>query len=176
VVAIAPILLYVGMLIGAQAFQSTPSSHAPAIMIGLVPHLAAWAKVLIDGALGAAGTNAATVGASAMATQGVLYDGLALLGNGAILSGLVLAAITVFTIERRFISAAAFALAGSVLTYFGFMHGAAVGIGDGFGVTPEVALAYLLVSGFLAGCHYLAVSTTGRVEEPAPAIAMESQP
>ena len=31
VVAISPILLYIGMLIGAQAFQETPRSHAPAI-------------------------------------------------------------------------------------------------------------------------------------------------
>ena len=29
VVAIVPILLYIGMLIGAQAFQTTPTSHAP---------------------------------------------------------------------------------------------------------------------------------------------------
>ena len=29
VVAISPILLYIGMLIGAQAFQSTPTAHAP---------------------------------------------------------------------------------------------------------------------------------------------------
>src|SRR6187402_2410329 len=62
VVAISPILLYIGMLIGAQAFQETPKSHAPAIVLALAPHLAAWAKVQIDGALAAAGTNAATVG------------------------------------------------------------------------------------------------------------------
>jgi AGZA family xanthine/uracil permease-like MFS transporter len=36
-----------------------------------------------------------------MATNGVLYEGLAILGNGAILTGLVLAAIGVFVIERR---------------------------------------------------------------------------
>ena len=41
VVAISPILLYIGMLIGAQAFQETPKSHAPAIILALVPHLAA---------------------------------------------------------------------------------------------------------------------------------------
>ena len=52
-------------------------------------------------------------------------------------------------IERKFINAAAFSLAGAVLTYFGFMHGDAIGIGGGFGVTPSVALAYLIVAGFL---------------------------
>ena len=69
VVAISPILLYIGMLIGAQAFQTTPAKHAPAIVLALTPHLAAWAKTLIDGALGAAGTNAAAVGFDKLATQ-----------------------------------------------------------------------------------------------------------
>ena len=52
VVAISPILLYIGMLIGAQAFQTTPVKHAPAIVLALTPHLAAWAKLQIDTMLG----------------------------------------------------------------------------------------------------------------------------
>lgn len=172
VVAISPILLYIGMLIGAQAFQTTPSSHAPAIVFALTPHLAAWAKVLIDGALGAAGTSAAAVGFDKLAGMGVLYEGLTVLGNGAILSGLVLAAIAVFVIERRFESAAAFALAGAVLTYFGFMHGPAVGIGaNGLGVTPSVALAYAVVAGFLFACARMPMLKTEppAVPDPQPA-------
>ena len=62
VVAISPILLYIGMLIGSQAFQESPKSHAPAIVLALTPHLAAWGKLMIDNALGAAGTNAHKVG------------------------------------------------------------------------------------------------------------------
>ena len=39
----------------------------------------------------------------------------------------------------------------AVLTYFGFMHGEAVGVGGGLGVTPSVALAYAVVAaGFYA--------------------------
>ena len=78
--------------------------------------------------------------------QGVLYHGLDVMGGGSILTGLVLGAIGVFVIERDFLKASAFALSGAVLTYFGFMHGEAVGIGGGLGVTPGVALAYALVS------------------------------
>src|SRR5260221_8478826 len=55
-VAILPILLYIAMLIGSQAFQETPNAHAPAIILSLVPHLANWAVTLINGALAAAGT------------------------------------------------------------------------------------------------------------------------
>jgi AGZA family xanthine/uracil permease-like MFS transporter len=161
VVAIAPILLYIGMLIGAQAFQTTPMSHAPAIVLGLVPHLAAWAKTLIDGALGAANVEVTPELIEGMAEGGVLYEGLAVLGNGAILTGLVLAAIGVFIIERKLDLAAAFAGAGAVLTFFGFMHGDAVGIA----VSPLLAVAYAVLGGFL---YALARLEAGREGAGAP--------
>jgi len=148
VVAISPILLYIGMLIGAQAFQETPKAHAPAIMLALVPQVAAWGKLMIDNALGAAGTNAATVGIDKLAGTGVLYHGLEVLGGGAILGSLILAGITACIIDRNFARAAGFAGAGSVLTFFGFMHGEAIGIGQ----SPAVAVAYLAVAGLLYGC------------------------
>jgi adenine/guanine/hypoxanthine permease len=150
-VAISPILLYIGMLIGAQAFQTTPQSHAPAIVLALMPHLAAWAKTLMDGALTAAGTSASAIGLDHLAGVGVLYHGLGVLGGGSILTGLVLGAIGVFIVEREFAKAAAFAAAGAVLSYFGFMHGEAVGLGGGLGVSPGPALAYAIVAvGLLA--------------------------
>src|SRR6188768_3320710 len=96
VVAISPILLYIGMLIGAQAFQESPKSHAPAIVLSLTPHLAAWGKLQIDNALGAAGTNAHAVGLDKLGQVGVLYEGLSLMGGGSILGGLVLGAIGSF--------------------------------------------------------------------------------
>jgi len=153
VVAISPILLYIGMLIGAQAFQTTPATHAPAIVLALTPHLAAWCKTLMDGALGAAGTNAAAVGMDKLGQMGVLYHGLEVLGGGAILTGLVLGAIGVFVIEKKFDAAAAFAAAGAVLTFFGFMHGESVGLA----VTPSVAVAYAIVAGFLFALSRLPV-------------------
>jgi AGZA family xanthine/uracil permease-like MFS transporter len=160
VVAISPILLYIGMLIGAQAFQATPMKHAPAIILGLVPHLAAWAKVLIDGALGAAKVEITPELVSSMAVNGVLYEGLSALGNGAILTGLVLAAIGVFVIERKMRMAAAFAAVGAVMAFFGFMHGPAVG----FAVSPMIAAAYGVVAVFLHGCSVLATDADESVE------------
>jgi AGZA family xanthine/uracil permease-like MFS transporter len=160
VVAISPILLYIGMLIGAQAFQTTPVKHAPAVVLALTPHLAAWAKLQIDTMLGSTlnaaqavgGLAADKVGAvktaaiAALPQQGVLYHGLEVMGGGSILAGLILGAVGVFVIERDFMKASAFAFAGAVMTYFGFMHGEAVGIGGGLGVTPAVALAYAVMA------------------------------
>ncbi|MBS0638622.1 MAG: regulator, partial [Proteobacteria bacterium] len=73
VVAILPILLYIGMLIGSQAFQESPHRHAPAVVLAILPQLAAWGKTQIDNALGAAGTSAAQVGSGNLSQVGVLY-------------------------------------------------------------------------------------------------------
>jgi AGZA family xanthine/uracil permease-like MFS transporter len=165
VVAISPILLYIGMLIGAQAFQETPKQHAPAVVLALVPHLAAWSKTLMDGALSAAGTNAHAVGMEKLGQVGVLYQGLEVLGGGAILTGLIFAAIAAFIINKDFLAASAFAAVGALLTFFGFMHGEAVGIA----VTPSVALAYGTVAVFL---YVLARQPQGLAAEvPGPALA-----
>jgi AGZA family xanthine/uracil permease-like MFS transporter len=156
VVAISPILLYIGMLMTAQAFQTTPLKHAPAIALAFTPHLAAWAKLLIDTMLNSTMNAAATVGGlsadkaaavkaaaiAALPQQGVLYKGLEVMGGGSILGGLVLGAIGVFVIERDYVKASAFALSGAVLTFFGFMHGEQVGLN----VTPSVALSYAVVA------------------------------
>jgi AGZA family xanthine/uracil permease-like MFS transporter len=158
VVAISPILLYIGMLIGAQAFQTTPHTHGPAIVLSLTPHLAGWCKTLMDGALTAAGTSAAAIGLNKLMGVGVLYAGLQVLGGGSILTGLVLGAIGALVIDKKFFEAACFGLAGAVLTFFGFMHGESVGIA----VTPTVAAAYLVVALFLFGLSRVPVSALDR--------------
>jgi AGZA family xanthine/uracil permease-like MFS transporter len=167
VVAISPILLYIGMLIGSQAFQETPKSHAPAVVLAIIPNVAAWGKTQIDNALGAAGTNAAAVGIDKLGENGVLYHGLSLLGGGAILGGLIMGAMAALIIDRQFNKAAGFAVAGAVLTFFGFMHGEAVG----FNQTPMVAIAYLGVAAVLFGAAYgekgkVAVPMTPEHKEP----------
>jgi AGZA family xanthine/uracil permease-like MFS transporter len=151
VVAISPILLYIGMLIGSQAFQESPKRHAPAIVVALVPSLAAWGKLQIDNALGSvSGIHQITPDMiAAMQQTGVLYHGLSILGGGSILAGVVLGAMTTYIIDRKFLFAAGFAAAGAVLTFFGLMHGEAVG----FGQTPTVVVAYVMVAGVLLGCY-----------------------
>jgi AGZA family xanthine/uracil permease-like MFS transporter len=160
VVAISPILLYIGMLIGAQAFQENPKNHAPAIILALVPHVAAWGKLQIDNSLAAAGTNAAAVGFDKLLDANVLYRGLEVLGGGAILAGLVLGAIGVFIIDRQFMRAALFALAGAILAFFGFIHGEKIG----FGQSPMVALSYLAVAVVLVACSKFSLPVPGGVK------------
>ena len=79
---------------------------------------------------------------------------LAILGGGSILAGVVLGAITTYIVDRQFMKAAGFACAGGVLTFFGLMHGEAIGINQ----TPTVALSYLLVGGVLVACAKFATA------------------
>ena len=150
IVAILPILLYIGMLIGSQAFQESPHRHAPAIVLALIPQVAAGGKTQIDNALGAAGTPVSALGLEKLANVGVLYKGLETLGGGATLVGIVLSATTVYVIDQHFRKAAAFALAGAVLSFFGFMHGEGIGIA----ISPEVTAAYVAVAAILLACSY----------------------
>ena len=78
---------------------------------------------MVHDALLAAGTSVEKVGADALANGGVLYGGLATLGAGSVLVGMVLGTIAVFVIDRRFIHAAAACGVGGVLTLVGLIHG-----------------------------------------------------
>ena len=139
-VAILPILLYIGLVIGAQAFQASPQSHAPAVVLAIIPNVAAWGQLQVDSALNAARTSAAQVGAGKLAGSGLVYHGMELLGGGAVLAGLVLGALAAFIIDRRLKEAGLWAFAGAVLAFFGFIHGSQLG----WAVSPQVALGYAL--------------------------------
>jgi AGZA family xanthine/uracil permease-like MFS transporter len=161
VVAISPILLYIAMLIGAQAFQETPKRHAPAVILALAPTIAAWGKIQIDNSLAAAGTSAHALGIDKLGQTGILYHGLDVLGGGCILGGVILGATAAFITDRKFMNAAAFAAAGGVLTFFGLMHGEAIGIGQ----SPVVALSYAAVALVLVGCSKFATVSAAPLDE-----------
>jgi adenine/guanine/hypoxanthine permease len=163
--AIVPVLLYIGLVIGAQAFSAVPRAHYAAVVVAMVPNIASWGSGQVDNALSAAGTSASKVGETALANAGVHYDGLHALGNGATLAGMVLGGIAVFLIDRRFYYAAAFCVVGALLSVVGLIHGDKVHIfTDG-----KIALGYLL-----AGATCLAVQLLGVPErEPDPADPMD---
>jgi len=108
-------------------------------VLAILPTIAAWVQTLIDGALGAAGTSAEQVGMAELGATGVVYHGMALLGGGAVLAGLILGPVAALVIDRKFDWAARFASAGAVLVFF---HGTSLGIGN----SVPVALGYLIVA------------------------------
>ncbi|EHB47687.1 xanthine/uracil/vitamin C permease [Mycolicibacterium rhodesiae JS60] len=137
--AIVPILLYIGLLIGAQAFQAVPRLHAVAVVAALLPNLAQWASGLIDSALNAAGTSATKVGMEALGGAGVVYDGLQTLGEGAILVGLLLGTMVTFILEKKFRYAALASVVAAALSFIGLIHAPEIA----WAANPQVALGYL---------------------------------
>ena len=145
--AIVPILLYIGLLIGAQAFRAVPRIQAAAVVAALLPNIASWGVGQIDNALAAAGTTAAQVGETALSNAGLIYGGLKTLGEGAVLAGMVLGAIVAFLLERRFWASAAAAGVGAVLSFIGLIHAPQVG----WAAAPGVALGYAMLALVLVG-------------------------
>jgi adenine/guanine/hypoxanthine permease len=149
-VAILPILLYIGLVIGAQAFQASPARHAPAIVLALLPNIANWGQGQVETALATAGTNLTPELQAKLSDSGaIIYHGMVRFGGGATLAGLMLGAIAVFIIERDFRNATIFALAAALLSSVGLIHGAAVG----FPVNLDIAAGYVLmaaITGYLA--------------------------
>ena len=115
---------------------------------------------MIDNSLGAAGTNAHALGFDKLGQVGVLYHGLEVMGGGSILGGLMLGAIASFVIDRAFSKAAAFAAVAAAMTFFGFMHGEAIGINQ----AQLMTIAYLGAAGLLFGCAKFATVTAPQEE------------
>jgi adenine/guanine/hypoxanthine permease len=159
--------LFIGLVIGAQAFQASPARHAPAVVLAIIPNIAAWGQTQVDGALAAAGTSAAQQGYDKLMSTGVVYHGMELVGGGAVLAGLILGAVAAFIINRQFRWAAGYALAGAVLAFFGFIHGTQLEVA----ASPLVALGYAL----MAGICFLVAWQQETVEGTRPAPVLDEQ-
>lgn len=173
--AIVPILLYIGLLIGAQAFQETPKRHAIAVVMAIIPNIASWATGLMNNALAAAGTTASAVGEDALANAGLVYHGTALLGGGAILAGLVLGSITAFIIDKNFFAAAAYSAIGALLGFIGLIHAEQVG----WNVGGQIALGYLFAAIVLVVFGLVMRGRSGdgvRADEPVAADLVGAEP
>jgi len=145
------ILLYIGIIIVAQAFQETPRAHAPAVALGIVPALAGWALLMIETGLRAAGTSLSQVGLAKFNQESVAIHGVISLERGFIFTSMILSAIGVALIERKFAHAAAWSMAAALLSAFGIIHAYELGPRGitsrfGFMAAPEFLIAYLLVA------------------------------
>lgn len=133
------IVLWIGIVIGSQAFEATPTRHAPAVVIGLLPALAGWGVLLIQSTFNYVDpilTKAIEGTAAASQTQNLWLslvppnqpifpyplEGLLSLSQGFLLSSMVWAAIATFVIDRDFKKAILASLTGVFLSATGFIH------------------------------------------------------
>src|SRR4051794_23761507 len=121
------IVLWIGMMIVAQAFQATPKEHAPAVVVGLLPGIGAWGALMAKSGLHAAGLGAsgrpfsdALIGEFLKSDTWI--QGAFAIEQGFLFTAMLLSAAVVGVIERRWIVAAAWCACAALLSATGLMH------------------------------------------------------
>ena len=165
------ILVWISVIITAQAFQETPKAHALAVAVGLIPALATWALLLIETSVRAAGS---TLFATAPKFGADLYlSGAIALSQGFIISSMILSAIVALSIDRQLLKAAWWAFAGALLSAVGLIHAYelnAEGILNRFGwmAAPGFAIGYFLTGVVLIALHFSRPPGPNQPRDPVP--------
>lgn len=154
--AMIGILLWIGLIITAQAFQEVPKKHSVAVALGLMPALAAWALLLIETALRKVGVSLAE--AAPKFGDDLFIYGIIALSQGFILSCMLLSAMMVFVVERQFLKAAVWTAVAALLSFFGVIHAyqlTPTGVQNHFGVgaANDFALTYLGAALLMVALH-----------------------
>ena len=108
-----PILVFIGLEIGAQSFRATPVRHFPAVALAILPALAYLALIPVDQVLAGhapAGHLAATV------------QSLRCLANGFIVTSLLWASALAAILDGKLPRAAGYLAIAGVLSLFGIIH------------------------------------------------------
>jgi AGZA family xanthine/uracil permease-like MFS transporter len=117
------ILLWIGLIITAQAFQETPKAHAPAVAIGFIPSLAAWGVLLVQTALEKAAPGYSFQQAAANFSPEIFFNGMLSLAQGFLLISIFFSAIMAKVIDRDWGAAAVWCLIAAVASACGIIHG-----------------------------------------------------
>jgi AGZA family xanthine/uracil permease-like MFS transporter len=174
------IVLWIGIVICAQAFQATPRTHAPAVVLGLLPGVAAWGAFMAKSGLRAAGYG--SDGGPAFDDQllaafqaDTFIHGAFALEQGFIFSAMILAAMTVYVIERRLTMAAGWCLAGAALSLLGLLHGYRFTPGDTVLDVGHPAWSWCAGYAAMALC-FLGAKYVAKAEPSLPEAGADSQP
>ncbi len=124
----AAIVLYIGLIIAAQAFQATPRRHAPAVAMAFFPAMAALLVMYLPLFLADAGATQTLADMLQRPANEVMVPSLpgmvtlAGANSGWLVVTLILTAVGVALIERKYLSAAAWCTAAALLTALGLLH------------------------------------------------------
>jgi adenine/guanine/hypoxanthine permease len=165
------IVLWIGLVITAQAFTATPREHAPAVVLGLLPGVGAWGALMAKNGLRAAGYGTPEGPAFSEALVEVFarsdtwIHGAFALEQGFIFTSMILAATTVAIIERDFVKAAIWCLVGAGLSVLGLMHAYAFTPGDTV-IDMRPAWPWAIGYAIMAACFVAARWVTVPSDDP----------
>lgn len=166
------IVLWIGIVITAQAFQATPRSHAAAVVVGLLPGVAAWGALMAKAGLRAAGMGTADHPfgpelIDAFARSDTWIHGAFALEHGFIFTAMILSATVVGLIRQRYLEAAAWCGSGSLLSLAGLMHSYRFTQSDtAVDLSPAWpwSTGYLALAALFALAHFLKPATASESE------------
>ncbi|GAK12845.1 uracil permease [Geomicrobium sp. JCM 19039] len=125
--AVAPILVFAGVSMLATAFHSNAKKYYPAVVIAILPYVANYIMTRFQN--------------DAPEVMESISLGLLPLGQGAMFTGIVLGALTVFIIDHKFAHATIYSGIGALLSFFGFTHAPELSVN----AAPSFTMAYFLL-------------------------------
>ena len=153
------ILLWIGIIMTAQAFQETPKRHTLAVAVGLVPAIGAWTYLVMDiTTLKASKTLYTLRDSFADHAADIYLHGVIALNQGFIITSTIFAAILSCVIDRQFSRAATWTVTAAILSMTGVIHGyelTPAGVQNKFGLwaAPQFAAAYWVAAALLVTVH-----------------------
>ena len=147
---IAPILVYVGIVMVANAFINSPHKHAPAVALAMLPYLANYLGTRINrGSIDEVNTGANLLHGISPAIMPI--------AQGAMFTALCWGAITVFLIDRDYKKASMVGVVMTVLAAVGLIHAPRLQILGG-GLQNQFVIGYVIVTVFCIIFHFLTVN------------------
>jgi AGZA family xanthine/uracil permease-like MFS transporter len=127
------IVMWIGIIITAQSYEAVPKRHFPAVAIAFFPAVATIAVLFMPQILRGVGAAHGILGmlnTHAQQLQAIRGDdwwpvgvyALAGANSGFMITGIIIAAITVFLIDRKFKTAGIWCIVAVVTTLIGFQH------------------------------------------------------
>jgi len=133
--AIAPIMVFVGFSMIVTAYQTVEQKYYPAVAIAMIPYFANYIMTRFDG-------DAGDVVAG-------ISESIVPLGQGALISAIIIGAIVVHIIDYDFKKATIFSLIGAGLSFIGIIHAPALA----FNASPQYAIAYVVIGIYFVLLH-----------------------
>lgn len=150
VVALEPILIFIGIMITTQAFDASDKKYFPAVVVAFIPWLADWSQNIFDIALNSVNTTAVDAGLETIKNSGVDYQGMMTLGAGSIIVSILWSVMTIFIIDKEYKKLIVVAIVGAILSLVGMIHKSEITTG----LNIEMVLTYLAAAAIFAMFHF----------------------
>ncbi len=135
-----PILVWIGVIITAQAFQVVKKEHAPAIALGLMPAIASWGLSILRQYINKSGQYTTAEVNDIISNSLPHLKGIIAFSEGALFSAMFLTAVAVYLIDKDFLKALFWTFPLLLFSVLGLIHTSSTGLLN----APGISLGYVL--------------------------------